>query len=138
MLTAGIFALSVIVAWMVLNIIADWLLFKKALKPGWHSLIPFLNTYDEYDICWSGNMGILYLLLFLGTQMVPQNSDSSMLVFLAGIASLIMLVLHFRESIKLAKSFGKGTGYGIFLFFFDRVGRIILGLGDSKYIGRVH
>lgn len=138
MLTAGIFALYVIVAWMVLNIIADWLLFKKALKPGWHSLIPFLNTYDEYDICWSGNMGILYLLLFLGTQMVPQDSDSSMLVFLAGIASLVMLVLHFRESVKLAKSFGKGTGYGIFLFFFDRVGRIILGLGDSKYIGRVH
>lgn len=138
MLTAGIFVLYVIVAWMVLNIIADWLLFKKALKPGWHSLIPFLNTYDEYDICWSGNMGILYLLLFLGIQMVPQDTESTMLVFLAGIASLVMLVLHFRESIKLAKSFGKGTGYGIFLFFFDRVGRIILGLGDSKYIGRVH
>ena len=47
----------------VLQVIGDWMLFKKAGKKGWHSVIPILNVYDEYDICWKGSRGILFLIL---------------------------------------------------------------------------
>ena len=33
---------------------------------------------------------------------------------------------------KLAGSFGHGFGYGLFLLVFDRLGRIILGLGKER------
>ncbi len=35
---------------------------------------------------------------------------------------------------KLARAFGKGWGYGLFLFFFDKLGRIVLGLSDARYV----
>ena len=51
-------------------------------------------------------------------------------------ASVAALVLHIVQSIKLAKSFGKGVGYGILLILFGPLARLFLGLGDSRYIGR--
>ena len=132
----GFSVVFIIVGWLVLAIVADWFLFKKANKPGWHSLIPFLNTYDEYDICWSGNMGILYVLLMLVSNSIPQNPDNKLLTFLVGILGIVMLILHFMQSMKLARSFGKSRLYGLFLFFLGGIARIILGLGDAEYIGR--
>ena len=46
-------------AWYVLQVIGDWKLFKKAGKKGWHSIMPILNIYDEYELCWKGSKGIL-------------------------------------------------------------------------------
>ncbi len=133
----GISVVFIIVGWMVLNIIADWFIFKKAKKPGWHCLIPILNTYDEYDICWSGNMGILYTLLMFGSNMIPSDNNSAMLTFVAGVLGIALLVIHMIQSLKLAACFGKSRLYGVFLFCFGGIARIILGLGDAEYIGRV-
>jgi thiol-disulfide isomerase/thioredoxin len=47
----------------LLLVIGRWRLLRKAGKPGWHSLIPLLSTYQEYDLCWKGWIGILALLL---------------------------------------------------------------------------
>lgn len=137
MAQVGFSVVFIIVGWLVLTIVADWLLFKKAKKPGWHSLIPFLNTYDEYDICWSGSMGVLYVILMLVYNSISQDPDNKVMVFFAGVVGIIMLIIHFMQSMKLARSFGKGRLYGVFLFFFGGIARIILGLGDAEYIGRV-
>ena len=127
--------LSFSVAWIVLNIIGNYFLFKKAGKPGWHSLIPFLNTYDEFDMCWDGKKGILYLLLLIGVNAVPSTTQSTVVIVLAFLAAMWLLSLHFRQSMRLAKSFGKGSLYGLFLFFFNGIGKMILGLGNSQYLG---
>ncbi|MCR4605009.1 MAG: DUF5684 domain-containing protein [Eubacterium sp.] len=42
----------VMLALTVFLIICLWRIFSKAGKPGWHSLIPFLNTYDLITIGW--------------------------------------------------------------------------------------
>ena len=34
----------------LLYIISLWKLFSKVGKPGWHSIIPFLNMYDLFEI----------------------------------------------------------------------------------------
>ena len=46
-----------------------------------------------------------------------------------------MAVLHFIQSVKLSKAFGKGVFYGILLFLFGPIFRVVLGLGKSEYLG---
>lgn len=57
-------------------------------------------------------------------------------VLTAGIVGLLAAILHWIESRKLARSFGKGFLYALFLFFFDRFARVILGLGSTTYRGK--
>ncbi|HEX2944832.1 MAG TPA: DUF5684 domain-containing protein [Clostridia bacterium] len=61
----GILALVWIVylAILVLEIASYWILFVKAGKPGWGSLIPFYNTYLILKI--GGRPGWWLLLLFI-------------------------------------------------------------------------
>lgn len=47
----------------VLVIVAMWRIFTKAGEAGWKSLIPFLNVYILYKICWKGWIGIIQLVL---------------------------------------------------------------------------
>ncbi len=128
----------ILIIWWVLQIIGDWKLFEKAGKPGWHSIIPFLNTYDEYDLCWNGGFGILYLVILIGINMITPEmaQEHAMLPMLAGIGGVVVLVLQVIESNKLAKSFGKGIGYTIFLILLDRIARMVLGFSDAEYKGK--
>lgn len=102
----------IIIAITVLTIIAMWKIFTKAGKPGWGSLIPFYSTYCLFDITW-GN-GWLFLLGF-----VPC------------VNFVVMIMLYF----KLAKAFGKGTGFGFGLVFLNTIFVLILGFDNSQYIG---
>lgn len=138
--TIGIFGgiFIIIVIWWFLEIIGNWRLFEKAGKPGWHSIIPVLNMYDEYDICWHGALGIvLFLGLIVVNSVSPnQTSQSPFMTGLVGFASVIVVLLQIIQSYKLAKVFGKGIGYTIFLILFDRIGRIVLGFSSAKYLGK--
>ena len=118
--------------WLTVLVIGDWLLFRKAGRAGVLSLIPVVNMLVEYSICWSGFVGLLYVLL-LGACGYFAQSDATPL---AGILGLLTVIIHWIESRKLAKSFGKGFLYGLFLFFFGRLARVILGLGSAEYRGK--
>ena len=125
------------IAWHILQAVADWKIFSKAGKPGILAFIPVVNVYVEYGICWTGFMGIVYLLCVgISSYVSGVQEPSSTLTMISGAASILALVLHIIQSIRLARSFGKGTGYGILLVLFGPLARIFLGLGDSRYIGR--
>ncbi len=108
----SVFLTLISLALVVVMIIGNVKIFQKAGKPGWHAIIPFLNTYDLFDLAW-GN-GILFLLL---------------LIPVANFVVLIMLYL------KLAKAFGKDSGFGVGLIFLPFIFLLILGFGDAQYIG---
>ena len=96
-----------------------------------------VNVFTEYSICWSSVMGVVYLVCVGVTSYVNGVQEpSSTLTMISGAASIAAFVLHVMQSIKLAKSFGKGVGYGIFLIILGPLARVILGLGDSEYIGQ--
>ena len=97
---------------LVVGIAAAWKIFTKAGKPGWHAIIPFLNMYDLFEICWG--KGILFLLM-----LIP------------GVNLVISIIL----SVKEAKSFGKGTGFAIGLIFLPFIFLLILAFGSAQYIG---
>ncbi len=112
--TAGfsIAYLLIVLVISVLTIIAMWKIYVKAGRPGWASIIPFYSQYCLFDIAW-GN-GWLFLLTF-----VPC------------VNFVVLIMLYF----KLAKAFGKGTGFGFGLVFLNTIFVLILGFGDAKYIG---
>lgn len=106
----GIWLVAMIIS--VLMIISLWKIFTKAGKPGWGSLIPFYNYYLLTEITY-GN-GWLFLLLC-----IP----------FANFVFMIMMAF------KLAKVFGKGTGFGFGVWLLPVIFYPILAFGDAEYQG---
>ena len=96
----------------VLMIAACWKVFTKAGQPGWASIIPIYNFYVLCKIV--GRPG-WWLLLML----IP---------FVNFIIAIIL-------SIDIAKSFGKGVGFGLGLFVLGVIFVPILGFGSAQYQG---
>ncbi len=106
----GIFLILLVIAWAVLVIIAQWKIFTKAGKEGWKALIPVYNTYTMLQI-----LNMEPMLCFL--------------VLLPGANFMLGIVMN----VKLAKSFGKGTGFAIGLILLPAIFEMILAFGDAKY-----
>lgn len=96
----------------VLTLIAMWKIFSKAGQGGWKSLIPIYNVYTLCKIA-DGN-GWKFLLL---------------LIPIVNVVYAIML------NFRLAKSFGKGIGFGFGLLFLSTIFTLILGFGSASYVG---
>ncbi len=141
------FGLAVIligIVWYVLQVIAYWKIFTKAGKPGWHSIIPVLNTWDEVDLSWNRTMAWVFLALtvvtsLLGNNLPQSGEESTGLTFLGivgivcGIATLIIALIN---EYKLSKAFGHGFGFFIGLLLLNPIFKLILGFGGSRYQGR--
>ena len=105
-----IFVLIFVLALCAVLIISMWKIFVKAGRPGWAALIPFYNSYCEFDIAFG--TGWMFLLGFIPC-----------------VNFVVMILLYF----KLAKVFGKGTGFGFGLLFLPMVFFPILAFGDAEY-----
>ena len=104
----GIIGLVVV----VVEIIAMWKVFAKAGQPGWACLIPFYNIYVWCKIVGRPGWWLILMLLPL-------------------INFIILVIL----CLDLAKSFGKGVGFGIGLIFLGFIFMCILGFGSAQYQG---
>ena len=110
----GIWLVSM--ALTVLSIVSMWKVFKKAGKPGWASLIPVYNIVVLFQI---SGLNPWLLLLFL----VP-------IVDFIAIPVLMILVY-----VKLAKAFGKGSGFAVGLILLNAIFMPILAFSDAEYQG---
>src|SRR5882724_4621793 len=96
----------------VLLIVATWKVFTKAGQPGWASIIPIYNLY-----IWCKIVGRPWWWILL--MLIP---------FVNFIVAIIL-------SIDLAKSFGKGAGFGIGIALLGVIFLPILGFGSAQYEG---
>ncbi len=129
--------ISIPTIWAVLSVVGRWLLLRKAGRPGWHSIIPILSDFEEFGICWKGGkLFLAFLLMVAGVACLHYGQQNYILVIVGGILLLWVLTIHWRESMKLARSFGKGAFTGFLLFLTDRLGRVILGLSAAEYVGK--
>lgn len=96
---------------MALMIVAMWILFKKAGKPGWAAVVPFYDQYTLYEITWGNGWRFLMLL-------IP-------------IYNIILMILTY---IRLAKAFGKDEGYAVGLIFLPHVFVPMLAFGSAAYL----
>jgi hypothetical protein len=97
---------------IVVYLVAAWIVYTKAGEEGWKALIPIYNVWVLLKIV--GRPG-WWLLLFL----IP----------------FVNFVIWIIVSIDLAKSFGKGTGFALGLIFFAPIFYMILAFGDATYRG---
>jgi hypothetical protein len=105
--------ISVLMLALCIGIIAGvWKVFSKAGKPGWACLIPIYN--------------VIVLLQIIGR---PWWWLVLLLVPIVGIIVAVMV------SIELAKSFGKGAGFGVGLALLGPIFFPILGFGNARYLG---
>ena len=122
--------------WFILQVIADWKIFQKAGEPGWKSIVPILNVITEYGLSWNMVMGVVYMICSFASYFLTYSQPIAYNNMVAGsVIALIAAVLHIIQSVKLSKCFGHGIGFGILLILLGPIGRIILGFGDSQYIG---
>ncbi|MBR3180462.1 signal peptidase I [Candidatus Saccharibacteria bacterium] len=100
----------IILAFVVLGIIAQWKIFKKAGEEGWKALIPIYNVYTLLNI-----LSMEPLLCLLS--------------FVPGAWFILSIVMD----VKLAQSFKKGTGFALGLIFLGPIFSLILAFGSAKY-----
>jgi len=131
--------IAIIIAIWILLIIAWWKIFTKAGIAGWKSLIPIYNIYLLYKISnvnfwiWAA---IPYVLIYIITISYPDGSQMpTLLAFLLFVIVVFYIVGCWKMSRGLAKSFGKGIGFTLGLFFLTNIFYLILGFGSAKYVG---
>lgn len=119
---------------ILLNIIGLFKIYQKMGKPGWKGIIPFYNMYGLYDELWDKKYFWGYLLA--QAVMLNPSSPSGLLFSVADLVlSVAMIVVVMKLYIKLAKAFGKGTGFGVLTFFFAPICLAVLGFGSAEYKG---
>ncbi len=99
----------------IVMIVAAWKIFAKAQKPGWAAIVPIYNTIVLLQII---GRPIWWIILLL----IP----------------FVNIVILFIVMIDLAKSYGKGAGFGIGLTLLSPIFLAILGFGSAQYQGPAH
>ena len=108
----GPVALIVELLFAILVIVAMWKVFTKADRPGWAAIIPIYNMYVWCKIV--GRPGWWVILM-----LIP----------------LVNIIVAIILCIDLAKSFGKGAGFGIGIALLGIIFLPILGFGSAQYKG---
>ena len=135
-IVGGMLALVIIfgIAFYVLLVIALWKIFAKAGEAGWKSLIPIYNLYVYCRII-SVSFWVWFLLIpivvGIASAFIFKDNQNA----INTVSAVYSLCLEIYTSIKLAKAFGKGTGFTVGLIFLPNIFQLILGFGNSQYIG---
>lgn len=98
---------------VIVPIAGMWKVFTKAGKPGWAAIIPIYN---------------LIVLL--------QITDNPLWYIVGFIIPLVNVVVGIKVINDLSKTFGKGIGYTVGMFFLPFIFVPLLGFGDAQYQGR--
>lgn len=109
----GVGSIIFYIAVIVFMLIVMWKIYAKAGQPGWAAIIPIYNLVVMFRII---KMEWWHILIML---FVP----------FAQIVYAILIPL------KLAKVFGKSTGFGVLSIFFSIICYPILAFGSAKYEG---
>jgi hypothetical protein len=96
----------------LLMIVAMWKVFAKAGQPGWASIIPIYNLYIWCKIVGRPAWWIILMLI-----------------------PFVNIIVGIVLCIDMAKSFGKGVGFGIGLVLLGIIFLPILGFGSAQYQG---
>ena len=108
---AGLLGSLVFLAVFLFYIYVGWRIFEKADQPGWASIIPIYNMVVILRIV---GRPVWWLILAF----IP-------------IVNLVWMIIPF----DLAKSFGKGMGFGLGLLLLGPIFGPVLAFGDATYEG---
>ena len=108
-----------VLLWVIMSIAAAvfmiatmWKVNEKGGKPGWAAVVPVYNEVVLLQL--AGKSGWWVLLYFI---------------------PLVNIIIYFIARIDLAKSFGRGAGFGLGLIFLPVIFFPILAWDDPEYVG---
>jgi len=110
MAIAAFLIILIYLGFIVFIIASIWKVYTKAGQPGWACLVPFYSFYIKCQMVGIKNWWLIFIPL-------------------ANIYIAIVAIF------KLAKVFGKGTGFGFGLLFLGFIFYPILGFGNATYLG---
>ena|ERR1700741_3107946 len=110
MAIAAIIIVLFYIALITFLIASVWKVYTKAGQPGWACIVPIYSFYIKAKIVGIKNWWLIFIPF-------------------ANIYIAIVAIF------KLAKVFGKGTGFGFGLLFLGFIFYPILGFGSATYLG---
>jgi hypothetical protein len=99
------------IAIIVLEVVAFWMLFAKAGKPGWAAIIPFYNIWVAWEV--AGKPGWWLVFYFI---------------------PIVNIVFWIIWCLQIAPRFGQGTGFAVGIIFLPFIFVPIMAFDKSKYI----
>jgi hypothetical protein len=93
---------------IALMIVSNWIIFEKAGRKGWESIVPIYSTVVFFKIIGKSLWNLLWILTFIGT-----------------------IVLVVKVCSGLAKSFGKSSGFAWGLALFPIIFQAIIAFDKS-------
>ena len=115
------------IAAAVLMLIGQYKMFKKAGRRGYEGLIPVHSTFVLFEIAGINPIWILGIVFGGLVSIIPILGSLAFAVF--------TIFVKVWLNTRLAKAFGKTTGFGVLMFFFPYVMYPILGFGNAQYVG---
>ena len=133
---AGAVAVVILVCnliWFFVSAIGYYKMFTKAGVAGWKAFVPFYRSYIWFERSWNTKIFWPYLVTLLVMQFV--RGESAVVGIILFVVLIVAVVIAMKLYIRVAKSFGKGSGWGVLLFFLPFIASLILGFGKAQYIG---
>jgi hypothetical protein len=96
----------------IISVISLWMIFQKAGKPGWASIVPFYNIWILKDI--TGRPTWWFFVCF-----IPY------------VGSVFLLIMYYF----LGRSFGKSTSYSVGVALLSFIFLPMLAFSDARYQG---
>ncbi len=121
-------AVLAVAAFIVFEVIGNWMLFEKAGHHGWESIIPIYSSYVAYKLYWGNGWFFLIPIALVGLTGVAH---------VGFVFSILLLIFRIFSVRKKARAFGyNGIGFAVLLYFFDTIVSIVMGVSaDHPYIG---
>ena len=111
----------------ILSLISRLFIFQKYGEESWKGLIPFYSDYLEYKHCWTGDMGIVAIILGI----VSELNIGGFLALLIAVVAIAELAVNAMFCYRKSLCFGGGMGMCLLLLFFPFIGNLVLGFNDN-------
>jgi hypothetical protein len=123
----------------IFYLICYWKIFSKAGMPGWAILVPVYNLYVYTKIIkrpswWLAIYfvpNLISLLIGLAINSMPGIIIAS--VVISFIVYIAVIVIGIIDTVKLARVFGKDSGFALGLIFLGFIFVPILAFGTAEY-----
>ena len=135
--------------------VSRWFIFQKLGLQGWEGIVPYYSDYKLYKTVWKTKpfwaiviaSGVYVVTVIISTILLivfyvfdPYDSAAYVFVFAALFVLLtialvtIAIVISVKMSFRLARAFGKGTGFALGLAFLSVIFYPILAFGNSQRV----
>ncbi len=122
----GTFAIILIIGLIIglIQLIADWNLYKKCGRKGWEAIIPFYNTWIKMVEIAKLNWW-WFLIAILPSLLLSSAKDLTIII------SLVTIFTAFQCNYNIAKKFHKDTGFAILMTLFPTILDLILAFSKN-------